>query len=173
MVCYSCGEYIGARDTYYTECPGCFAYYCTACSKGIHSCSACSAPLVAVIGIKSEYLDPSDAIDDIIAAEKRRHHRIDFELDCTFIVKQESRPYHDQTEYKALTRNISKSGLCIYSPVPLQVDKEVLFEGCSAVPGSAEAIVRWVKQENYYLYVAGLEFESKEREEGAKPDVEP
>lgn len=158
MICYTCGELIRGEDNDAVMCPACSIHYCGRCSEPDDLCTVCRGKLTPHGNIEFDIFSPSEMFVEVMDKEKREQTRTRVEVKCAFTIHGPLRPDLKKREYKALTKDVSKSGICILSTTPLQSGQRVHFKECSALPGRSVAVVRWVKKTKAHLYMAGLMF---------------
>lgn len=157
MLCYTCGEFNSAGEKDSMICPACLTYYCGTCAGGSELCYICSSTLEQATRLQAGHYNPSDLIAETMKTSTRKHPRLNIELNCIFTVNAADNQGRIRA-HKAMTKNISQSGLCIYSTTPLQVEQKITIEMSSDFSEGLEAVVKWAVQTKGYLYAAGLEF---------------
>ncbi len=162
MVCYTCGEFIEDEDTT-VVCPTCSIHYCHTCSQGLTSCHVCSTPTEDIGHMQKEVFNPAEIFAEVITKDLRKHPRTKIDIKCAFTFHQETRANRRANEHKVVTRDISRSGMCIYALTPLKAGEILNFEKCEALQGRRKAVIRWVKKANEYTYMAGLMFLPREK----------
>lgn len=158
MICYTCGESVNPKDDSAVMCATCSIHYCSNCSGQDSPCSECGGQLVQTGDFKIGYFNPSDIFVEIMEKEKRQQPRTRVEIRCAYTIQSALRTDMKNREHKALTRDVSKSGICIYSTTPLQSGQRVSFKECGSLPDRSVAEVQWVRKVKGFLYLAGLRF---------------
>ena len=83
----------------------------------------------------------------------RKDDRKDYPHEIEFVTD----PLTTYEVFKAVAVNISKSGLCIYTSIPLSEGQEITIK--SEIPADSQtAIVRWIQKLNDFYYKVGLKF---------------
>jgi len=90
-------------------------------------------------------------------SEKRRHPRRVFTTTVQYTV--DSVPVEDVA--KAVTVNISQSGVCLYTFCDHQAGDTLKIHNGVPYDLQSTAIVRWTRRVNEQLFKIGCEFESK------------
>lgn len=158
MICYLCGYIMKKSDQELKLCVNCTVYYCHKCVAGLEKCSLCGGKISCTEEETFHVFNPTDLLSGVTVAEKRRASRKKVKIECAYTITTRGETDSNRTEHKALTKNISKWGLCIYSLTPLQVGQELRFDKCPELTNRSHAVVRWVKKVNGKIYVAGLMF---------------
>ncbi len=131
MICYACGDFVRDESTDALERMG---------------------------NVQVEYFNPAEMLVEVSTGESREKLRSKVEIKCAFTIQVRSRSGIVKKEHRALTKDVSKAGICIYSKAPLKVGQIVNFEKCPALRGRKEAEVYWVKKAKDYFYISGLKF---------------
>jgi hypothetical protein len=118
----------------------------------------CGHTLERMGNVQVEYFNPADMLAEVSTGESREEPRSKVEIKCAFTIQVRSRNSIEKKEHRALTKDVSRTGICIYSKAPLKVGQIVNFEKCPALRGRSKAEVRWVKKAKDYLYISGLMF---------------
>jgi hypothetical protein len=158
MICYSCGDFVMDESTEALVCPTCSIHYCRKCYEDGDRCSICGMTLERMGNVQVEYFNPAEMLAEISGSGSRGEPRSKVEIKCAFTVQVRSTDGIVKKEHRALTKDVSRTGICIYSKAPLKVGQIVNFEKCPVLRGRTEAEVRWVKKAKDYLYISGLKF---------------
>ncbi|UCG77670.1 MAG: PilZ domain-containing protein [Nitrospirota bacterium] len=160
MICYLCGDFIRQNpDESGTVCETCSMHYCFRCSAELEHCYVCGSSTSKIETKKVSVFEPEDILAEIDNEDKRDQPRKKIKIECAYKFEDDSGINYKDRGHKALTKNISKSGLCIYSLTPLEKGQRLKFSECKALSDRASATVKWVKKTNGKIYIAGLQFE--------------
>ncbi|UCG78899.1 MAG: PilZ domain-containing protein [Nitrospirota bacterium] len=158
MICYSCGDLVKDTDIDALVCLTCSVNYCSKCFEPEDRCQICGNPLEELASVQLDYFNPSELLAEVISSEKREQPRSKIELRCAYTMRVRRGAEVRNEEYKALTHDISATGICFYSRTALHVGQTVSIDKCSAFTGSRTAVVRWVKKGKNHIYLSGLMF---------------
>ena len=158
MICYTCGDFVKDESADALVCPTCSIHYCNKCYEIGDHCSICGFKLESIGNVQVEYFNPAEMLAEVSTGESREEPRSKVEIKCAFTMQVKGPKGIVKKAHRALTKDVSKKGICIYSKTPLKVGLIVNFEKCPAFRGRSEAEVRWVKKAKDYLYISGLKF---------------
>ncbi len=160
-ICYLCGVLInegqGASNT--LMCSSCGVSYCGKCSSTISTCFNCGSTPETYEILENGYTDPEDLFRMIDEGGRRGTIREDCETDIEyFFAAEDSGP---SQKIKAITKNISRTGVCICTKETLRKGQIVHIVKRLRNPGRdsrSAAEVRWIRKINATEYMAGLKF---------------
>lgn len=85
--------------------------------------------------------------------DKRKHQRQDFSYAAIEYVLNHNNTHET---FIGFTLNISNSGLCLYTPKPLNEGQKIIIKGNFPTPKTA--LVRWIEKYDDVFYKVGLVF---------------
>jgi len=157
--CYLCGE--TARPLSATGphkvCPMCDVGFCPSCAGLVGTCQLCGAPL----GIRTATTDgASPAVySPVVYIERRGRMRRTYRALTEFALATTSGRVRWRYPIRAITRNISPRGLCIFTMMPLRKGQKIAMREGELPGHRGLGTVRWVRRVNDRTYTAGIEFE--------------
>jgi hypothetical protein len=162
MICCLCGDFIRRDDERGAEvCPTCTMHYCYKCATNVDTCYVCGGNPTRIEPERITQLNTANILNEVTTIDKRGQPRKKVKIECAYTFSHKNGSGKDKKGHKALTRDISRSGLCIYSLTPLKEGQQLNFSACQALGTRSLAIVRWVKKVNGRIYLAGLKFAEK------------
>lgn len=156
VTCHLCGETIEEHNLegMGIQCSTCGSNYCGRCSITIYNCIKCGENTEGFNGNRSKKTDdPSISMVNL-----RRHSREIERTTVEYIVAPTPGSNETWKKVRALTKNVSEGGMCIYTKLPHKVGQILRFADCSVCGKSSEAKVCWVKKIDESVYLAGLIF---------------
>ncbi len=157
MNCFHCGDFINLKSNDTVICKNCSLYYCGRCGAEVKVCHSCGGALTPAAETDVAFFSPSSIFAEIMYGKKREEKRQKIEITCAFTISEKV-PSERKRKYRTKTRDVSRSGVCIYTSLCLSVGQKLNFEDCSAFPGRSIAEVRWVKPTKGLMFMAGLKF---------------
>jgi hypothetical protein len=159
MICNLCGAFIRHGAEQGAEvCPSCTMHYCHKCATNIETCYVCGGTPAQIESENISKFNPVDILNEVTTIDKRGQFRKKVKIECAYTFSHNNGSGSGEKGHKALTKDISRSGLCIYSLTPLEEGQKLNFAECPAFGKRSSAIVRWVKKVNGKIYLAGLKF---------------
>lgn len=162
MICYLCGDLIRRDIEQGAEvCPSCTMYYCYKCAANIDTCYVCGGTPTRIDTEHITQLNAANILNEVTTIDKRGQPRKKVKIECAYTFSPLNGSGKDEKGHKALTKDISRSGLCIYSLTPLEEGQKLKFSASKALEPRSLATVQWVKKVNGRIYLAGLMFSEK------------
>ena len=81
-----------------------------------------------------------------------RHDRTSVNLKIDFVFD----PFNEQDDHKGMIENISETGFCLYTSVPIEEGQEIIIKSLVYLP-SQNAVACWVEKHDD-RYKAGFKF---------------
>ena len=159
-ICYLCGEFVSKKNE--TDrgviCPKCEVHYCKGCSTTVNNCYICGSKPERYVFKKVPSSDPEKIFSEIERESRRAHPRREYKTTVEYFFNPETGTPQGVKRIKAVTKNISDAGVCIYTMIPHEEGQRLRFVQCNALGEHCDAEVRWSKKVNETLYKAGLMF---------------
>jgi hypothetical protein len=159
--CYLCVDLISKRsdDNFGSACPDCGVNYCSKCSLSVSSCFICGK-------VTEKYVpDPefSSNVEKIFADKsfiaQRKYPRDEIMVPVEYFYSFETEAKAQLTkQISAITKNISKGGMCIITSAKHDVGERLEFTDCSVCSDNSSAEVLWSRTVDKTLTITGLEF---------------
>ncbi len=160
-ICYLCSDLIsqGSDDNFGSVCPDCGVNHCSKCSVSVSSCFICGK-------VTEKYIpDPrvSSDVEKIFAEQsflaQRKYPRDEIMVPVEYFYSFETETNAQVTKkIRAMTKNVSKEGICIITSANHDVGEKLKFSDCSICSDRSSAEVRWSRMVDKTLNIAGLEF---------------
>ncbi|MGE5894362.1 MAG: hypothetical protein ACM34I_09935 [bacterium] len=154
LICYLCGN-LQKEETENggIDCPKCHVHYCTDCTQMVSACYSCGKTLDTAT-YPGNHSSPREAARS--SDPNRKYIRKEF----TATIEYFSAPLSKSTfALKAITNNISASGLCMFTMDHISEGQVIYFPKSFRLGNHTSAVVRWVKKISDTLYSAGLMFQ--------------
>lgn len=160
-ICYLCGELIneGREGSNAMSCSSCGVSYCGKCSSTVNTCFNCGSQLEVYEITENGSTDPEDLFRMIDDGGRRGTLRTGCETDIEYFSSSDDDS--PTQKMKAITRNVSRTGLCIST-------KEIVRKGQiihivkkfekAGRNNHSTAEVRWIRKISATEYLAGLKF---------------
>ena len=119
-ICYLCGAFVKKKgeDESGNICPKCNVHYCSRCACNASTCYICGSEPVKYVQGSVTAFDPEDIFAKIADEEKRRHPRKEYKTSIEYLFRPAGETSQPVRRAKAFTKDISESGVCIYTMVP-------------------------------------------------------
>jgi len=157
VTCSVCGETIKANglDGIGVQCSACGTRYCGRCSITIFNCLKCGKRTEE---FRKELLEDDSELS-ISMVNMRRHPREQRRTIVEYLVGPTPNTSNAWKKVKALTRNISESGICIYTKMRHEEGQMLNF----LVNGKRiKGRVRWVNKTDDTTYITGIMFDENQ-----------
>jgi hypothetical protein len=148
--CNVCSEFIkseGPGDKGMI-CPECEVNYCFKCSATVTNCIICGTETIPYY----PEFDPSLKLQKSIYSNERKHPRNDYVTTFEYILDP------TVTRVKAVTKDISKGGLCIYTQEEHEKGQRIKITESTICSGHTDAEVRWSQKVDEEIFRVGLKF---------------
>lgn len=159
-VCYQCGKIIkeAGSEGKVLNCNNCDIKYCSSCAYDVKTCYRCGAYVDNFLS----FIQHSSTTDDMVSAEQhmkqRKHLRKELKFVIDYYFPQESDAYQENNVFRGITKNISASGMSMYTLTDLIEGQEVRITKSFRLGNHTSAVIRWVKKESAHLYAVGMSF---------------
>ncbi len=155
-VCSVCSDFIkteGEGDKG-AICPECEVNYCFKCSATLNSCNICSSE------IKPYYpeFDPALNLQKTFFSKERKHPRKDYVSTFEYIVAPKPNISEPIKRVKAVTKDITRGGMCIYTQENHDKGQRIKITECTICAEHTDAKVSWSRKVNEEIFKAGLMF---------------
>ncbi len=155
-ICYVCSEFIkteGEGDKG-TICPECEVNYCFKCSATVTSCRICGTEITPYY----PEFDPALKLKKTSFLKDRKHPRNDYVSMIEYIVAPKPNISEPIKKVKAVTRDISRGGMCIYTQEDHEKGQRIKITECTICAEHTDAKVSWSCKVNEEIFKAGLMF---------------
>jgi hypothetical protein len=155
-VCYVCSEFIkteGEGDKG-TICPACEVNYCFKCSATLNSCNICGSEITPYY----PEFDPALKLKKTSFSKLRNYPRKDYVSTVEYLVASETPSSESVKQVKAVTKNISRGGMCIYTQEEHKKGQRIKITECAICSDQTDAEVRWSHKIDDSIFRAGLMF---------------
>ncbi len=155
-VCNVCSEFIkteGEGDKGII-CPDCEVNYCFKCSAMVNSCNICGTETIPYY----PEFDPALKLQKISFSKERKHPRKDYVSTFEYIVVTETHTKETVKRVTAVTKDISRGGMCIYTQEDLKEGQKIKITERAIYQDLTKAEVRWSHKVDEEIFRAGLMF---------------
>jgi hypothetical protein len=155
-VCCVCSEFIvidGEGDKG-SLCPECEVNYCFKCSATDSTCSVCGT---VTVSYDPEY-DPAFKLKKGPLIKNRKHFREQCVSTIEYIEYNGSHRTDHVTKVKALTKDVSPKGMCIFTEAEHKKGDRIKIIECPTYGKSHDAEVLWFRVADKTINMVGLRF---------------
>ncbi len=155
-VCSACSEFIvieGDGDKG-SICPECEVNYCFKCAATVNNCDICdneTAPYYPEF-------DPALKLKKVPIAKTRKYLRETYVSTIEYIADNGSESPRHEMRVKALSKDISEKGMCIYTEAGHEKGDRIKIIECSTYRKNHDAEVRWSHEADKGINMVGLRF---------------
>ncbi len=135
------------------KCIKCDVHYCGKCAFTINHCYKCGERIK-----DSAYGDDSHHGHARNPVDARRHPRKKYTTTVEYVIAREPMSDGPVKRVKAMTKDISESGICIYTEMMHQQGQKLIFTRCEGSRELPDAEVVWLQKVDDMLYKVGLQF---------------
>ena len=155
-VCCVCSEFIateGEGDKG-SICPECEINYCFKCAATVNDCNICGSETTPYY----PEFDPTLKVKKVSFAKTRKCLREAYVTTIEYIADNGSELPGPEIRAKALSKNISEKGMCIFTEAGHEKGDRIKIIECSTYRNNHIAEVRWSREADKGINVVGLRF---------------
>jgi hypothetical protein len=155
-VCCVCSEFIaieGEGDKG-SICPECEVNYCFKCAATVNNCNICDSETTSYY----PEFDPSLKLKKVPLVKTRKCLRKAYVSTIEYIAYNGSERLEHEMKVKALSKDLSEKGMCIFTEAEHKKGDRIKIMECSTYRNNHDAEVRWSHEADKGIYVVGLRF---------------
>ncbi len=155
-VCCVCSEFVvieGEGDKG-SICPECEVNYCFKCAATVNNCNICGRETAPYY----PELDLSLKLKKVPLVKTRKCLREAYVSMIEYIAYNGSEPPGHEMRGKAVSKNISEKGMCIYTEVNHKKGDRIKIIECSTYRNNHDTEVRWSHEADKGIHAVGLRF---------------
>jgi len=154
--CYLCSTIIKEKDS--ATCPRCGIYFCNQCVSTVDICVLCGSNPTRQGILDGSPGGTSGLSNPLGKSDKRQSPRKRINTTIEYYYTVTNGGARNIKVIKAVTKDISTHGLCIYTMIPLAEGQKLEVLKSDILSLRRPAVVRWVKRVDEHIYRAGLMF---------------